>query len=300
MLSFQILDKAIKFSNNTSSIVKVSIAIRLKGSLYPVFSVSREFKSGEWWVPSFDYTGCSVVSVYDTNTSIELQRIVLPKHFYDSIDKQNVICVGLNKSGTTSFSSGLQSLGYSLYPEPVGHNTLLPDVYHRTYGSTLSALENERYNLYQDMPFSLPEFYKEIYKMRPNDIYVLTVRDSVEQFVDTCLNFYKKQFSYGDISNFDEKIFYRFTNSNVVTIHLDNLYYSQFDLWGIKSFDNIEKKLIDVYNKHVDDVVDFFDGNNIKNFKIVNVSKENELENVAKWLGRKTDEKNFPWLNKRN
>lgn len=300
MLSFQILDKAIKFSNNTSSIVKVSIAIRLKGSLYPVFSVSREFKSGEWWVPSFDYTGCSIVSVYDFDTLKELQRIVLPKHFYDSIDKQNVICVGLNKSGTTSFSSGLQSLGYSLYPEPVGHNTLLPDVYHRTYGSTLSALENERYNLYQDMPFSLPGFYKEVYKMRSNDIYVLTIRDSVEQFVDTCLNFYKRQFSYGNINKFDENLFYRYTHSNVVTVHLDNLYYSQFDLWGIKTFDNIEKKLTDVYNKHIDNVVDFFEGNNIKNFKVINVSKENELENIAKWLGKESVEKNFPWLNKRN
>ena len=300
MLSFQILDKAIKFSNNTSSIVKVSIAIRLKGSLYPVFSVSREFKSGEWWVPSFDYTGCSIVSVYDFDTLKELQRIVLPKHFYDSIDKQNVICVGLNKSGTTSFSSGLQSLGYSLYPEPVGHNTLLPDVYHRTYGSTLSALENERYNLYQDMPFSLPGFYKEVYKMRSNDIYVLTIRDSVEQFVDTCLNFYKRQFSYGNINKFGENLFYRYTHSNVVTVHLDNLYYSQFDLWGIKTFDNIEKKLTDVYNKHIDNVVDFFEGNNIKNFKVINVSKENELENIAKWLGKESVEKNFPWLNKRN
>jgi hypothetical protein len=300
MLSFQILDKAIKFSNNTSSIVKVSIAIRLKGSLYPVFSVSREFKSGEWWVPIFDYTGCSIVSVYDFDTLKELQRIVLPRHFYDSIDKQNVICVGLNKSGTTSFSSGLQSLGYSLYPEPVGHNTLLPDVYHRTYGSTLSALENERYNLYQDMPFSLPGFYKEVYKMRPNDIYVLTIRDSVEKFVDTCLNFYRRQFSYGDINKFDENLFYRYTHSNVVTVHLDNLYYSQFDLWGIKTFDNIEKKLTDVYNKHIDNVVDFFEGNNIKNFKVINVSKENELENIAKWLGKESEEKNFPWLNKRN
>jgi len=300
MLSFQLLEKAIKFSNKTSSTIKVSIAIRLKGSLYPVFSTTREFKSGEWWVPSFDYTGCSIVSVYDFDTLKELQRIVLPRHFYDSIDKQNVICVGLNKSGTTSFSAGLKSLGYSLYPEPVGHNTLLPDVYHRSYGSTLTALENERYDLYQDMPFSLPGFYKEIYKMRPNDIYVLTIRDSVEQFVDTCLNFYKRQFSYGDINKFDESLFYRYTHSNVVTVHLDNLYYSYFDLWGIKTFDNIEKKLSDVYNKHIDSAVDFFEGNNIKNFKIINVSKENELENIAKWLGKESEEKNFPWLNKRN
>ena len=300
MLSFQILDKAIKFINKSSSTIKVSIAPRLKGSLYPVVSTTREFKSGEWWVPIFDYTGCSVISVYDANTSIELQRIILPKHFYDSIDKQNVICVGLNKSGTTSFSSGLESLGYSLYPESVGHNTLLPDVYHHSYGSTLSALENERYDLYQDMPFSLPGFYKEIYKMRPNDIYVLTIRDSVEQFVDTFMNFYKRQISYGEINNLDEKIFYRYTHSNVVTVHLDNLYYSQLDLWGIKTFNGIEKKITDVYNKHIDGVIDFFEGNNIKNFKVINVGKENELENISKWLGRKTDDKNFPWLNKRN
>lgn len=298
MLSFKILEKSIKFINRTSEPLEVYIAPRLKGSLFPYVSLIRRFNPGEWWVPDFDWTGCSVVSVFDTSGN-ELQRIVLPKRFSESKNKQNVICVGLNKTGTTSFAGGLESLGYSLFPESLGHNTLFPDVYHSTLGSTITALENERYNLYQDLPFSLPDFYKKIYQIRPEDIYILTVRDSAEQFVKTCLNFYKRQFSYNSIEDFDEKIFYRFNHSNVITIHSDNLFYPKFESWGIKTFDNIEKKLTDVYNKHIDDVVDFFESKYYKNFKIVNVAKSGELENLATWLGKESPTPDFPWLNKK-
>jgi hypothetical protein len=299
MLSFTILEKSIKFINKTDKTIEVKIAPRLKGSLYPLVSAIKTFKSGEWWVPNFDWTGCSVISVFDNLTNIELQRIILPRHFYElNKPKQNVICIGLNKTGTTSFAGGMQSLGYNLFTESVGHNTLFPDIYHSSWGSTITALENERYNLYQDMPFSLPGVYKKIYEFRPDDIYILTIRDSVEQFINTCKNFYRKQFQYNDIQNLDEKLFYRFESSNVVTIHLENLFYSKFDFWGIKTFDNIEKKLEDVYNKHNDDVVNFFESKNCSNFRIVNVSKPGELKSVADWLRKETDNSDFPWLNK--
>ena len=285
MLSFTLLEKAIKFSNKTSSDLDVLIAPRIKGTLYPYVSLSRVFKPGEWWVPNFNWTGCSVVSVFDRNGN-ELQRIVLPRRFSEPKNKQNVICVGLNKTGTTSFSGGLESLGYSLYPESIGHNTLFPDVYHSTLGSTITALENERYNLYQDLPFSLPGFYEKIYQIRPEDIYILTVRDNAEQFVNTCLRFYENQFSYNSIDSFDEKLFYKYNYSSVITIHSDNLYHAMFDLWGIKTFDNLESKLTDVYNKHIDDIVNFFESKHYKNFKIVNVAKSGELENLANWLDK--------------
>ena len=78
MLSFKILEKSIKFINRTSEPLEVYISPRLKGSLFPYVSLIRRFNPGEWWVPDFDWTGCSVVSVFDTSGN-ELQRIVLPK-----------------------------------------------------------------------------------------------------------------------------------------------------------------------------------------------------------------------------
>jgi hypothetical protein len=298
MIGFEILDNEIKFINRNDKEVKVFISPRLKGCLYPVQSILKSFSPNEWFIPNIDYTGCCVVSVFDSETLKEIQRIVIPREFSKKSKSQNVICIGLNKSGTTSFHTGLQKLGYNLFPETTGHNVLLPDVYHNNFGTTISALENERYDLYQDMPYSLPNVYRKLYNFRPNDIYVLTVRNDVDNFVQSCLKFYKRHFDFGDIKKFDETLTFNFTHSSVVNINLINLWYAQFELWNITSFDNLEQKLKDVYNKHNDGVIDFFEKEKCSNFKVVNVSKQNEFKNFANWLGKETNENNFPWLNK--
>ena len=298
MIGFEILDDNIKFINRTDKEITVFIAPRLKGCLYPVSSTIKKFAPKEWFIPSIDYTGCCVVSIFESESLKELQRIVLPNNFCKKINSQNVICIGLNKSGTTSFHTGLQKIGYSLFPETTGHNILLPDVYHNSFGTTISALENERYNLYQDMPYSLPNVYRKIYNFRPDDVYVLTVRDNVDNFVESCLKFYKRHFDFESIKKYNETLTFNFTHSSVVTINLVNLWYAQFELWGISSFDNLEQKLKDVYNRHNDEVIEFFEKQKISNFRVVNVSRENELKNVANWLGKQTSENNFPWLNK--
>ena len=54
MIGFEILENELRFINRTDKEVKVYIAPRLKGCLYPVVSILKNFSPNEWFIPSID------------------------------------------------------------------------------------------------------------------------------------------------------------------------------------------------------------------------------------------------------
>ena len=47
---------------------------------------------------------------------------------------------------------------------------------------------------FQDVPFSLPNIYKKLYILYPNAKFILTIRDSAEQWYSSLINFQKNRF----------------------------------------------------------------------------------------------------------
>jgi len=308
LISYEILDDNIKFINLTDRNIKIGLILRLQGTNSPVANYFHEFKhKGEWILPFFNYNGCGVISVHENlykheETGLpvmrELLRVIIPKHLTNRSNKQNLICVGLNKTGTSSLSKDIVELGYSMCPENISHQFAFPDVYHNDYHTTMSLLNNPRFNFYEDLPFSLPNVYREIYKNRTEDLYVLTIRNSVDEFVESAIKFYNNYLIHQDTKKFSHKQYYHHNYYYVDNINLCGLYYGFFELWGINNTQNIEQKLKDVYNKHNDDVIGFFDKKTNSNFMVINVSKKGELKKLTNWLGVENDKQDFSWENK--
>jgi hypothetical protein len=308
MITYEILEDNIKFTNLTEKKIKIGFILRLRGTNAAVANYFHTFSSkNEWVIPHFDYTGCSLISVHenlykDEETGLpimrELFRVMIPQKFTKRGKTENIICVGLNKSGTSSFTKDVSELGYNLCPEKIAHQYAFPDVYQNDFNSMISLLNNPRYNLFEDVPFSLPKIYKEIYKNRPNDLYVLTIRNSVDNFIDSVLNYYEPYLSHKHINNFSHKQFFHHNYYFVDNIRLYGLHYSFFELWGLENTNNIKQKLKDLYNKHNDDVINFFESKNSSNFMVIDVSKKGELKKLTNWLNIKNNKQDFSWENK--
>lgn len=105
-----------------------------------------------------------------------------------SYDK--VFFIGRNKTGTTTMYHTMIKLGFKVANQTVGE-VLTADYMEQ---GRMDRLEGyiETAEVFQDVPFALPGFYKELIERYPNAKFVLTVRDSAEQWYQSVVRFQKK------------------------------------------------------------------------------------------------------------
>jgi len=274
--------------------ITVSISTEFIGiewiSQTKVFTFSSK---GVWFVPNFDYRGCSKIILTNYKTQERICSILIDKNLSNFSKSQNIICVGLNKSGTSSFIKSFEEFGYKSFDKSILFHKVVPDIYHNDLSKLSSVLSNPNFNLFSDMPFSFPEIYKKCYQLRPNDIYVLTLRRSSSKWADSVINFYEM------LQNKELRI----ETSFIDTLLLDGTTQSfvgylhpLFSSWGITNLENLKQQLINVYEKHAQDCIEFFKGKN--NFFVVEIEKQGELKKLTDWLGLKNTTEDFPWENK--
>jgi hypothetical protein len=174
--------------------------------------------------------------------------------------------------------------------------TCVQDVLFDDLNSTFSILENERYNLYEDMPYSFPLLYEKIYERRPEDVFVLTVRNDVETWIKSVINFYPLLQNKTE-KEWEDKSYMRYVWSNEKDDILLNNQFPLLDAWGIKDTTNLESKLREIYNTHNQSAIEFFSRKK-SNFIVIDVSKKNELKRLSNWLGIETNQNDFDWVNK--
>lgn len=249
---------------------------------------------GRWFVPILNYKGCSFLSFSNLETKETLFSKIIDKSLSQGRKGQNIICVGLNKTGTSSFTTAMKSFGYRLFSENQQFQFIAPEVYHGDYGKLFSILNNPQFNLFNDKPFSFPKIYEEIYKQRPNDIYILTLRKDAETWVKSVLNFYES-IHHKNLFKDTSFITTRFTDESFR--YLLNPLVTLYDSWGLKNGDDLQTKLFQVYEKHERDCMEFFK-NKPNNFRVIEIEKKGELKKFTDWLGIKNDVEDFPWENK--
>ena len=90
-----------------------------------------------------------------------------------------IFCVGKNKTGTTSLEYVFRRLGYKVAPQWEGERFMAH--------SQLNPTEDfwrwvERYEVFQDAPFSWTWMLDEVYARYPGAKFILTLRDEVDWF----------------------------------------------------------------------------------------------------------------------
>lgn len=100
--------------------------------------------------------------------------------------KQKVFCIGMNKTGTTSLEREMIDLGF--IPGSQMRGTRMIREYGKRDFRPMRRLARSA-QFFQDAPFSFPYTYVVMDQYFPNSKFILTVRDSPEQWYNSLLRF---------------------------------------------------------------------------------------------------------------
>jgi len=203
--------------------------------------------------------------------------------------KNKVFCIGLNKTGTTSIESVFRDFGYKLGNQRAGE-LLLQDWSRRNFKSIINFAKTA--DAFQDIPFSLPYTYIFLNQYFKNAKFVLTVRDSPEQWYESLVKFHSKLWSDG------------ITPPNKNDLLSANYIYRGYAyeftrlVWDTSISDIYNKrKLLDFYISHNNQVKDYF-RHAPEKFTIINLSNSQDYFKLCKFLEKPPSNNKFPWKNK--
>ncbi len=131
------------------------------------------------------------IPLININISISRKKSFSSKIYNKNYNK--VFVIGFNKTGTTTLKKTLSSFGLK-----VG-NQVAAEVLTEDWSKYKKADRIIRYchtaDAFQDLPFSKPKLYEDLDQAFPNSRFILTIRDTPEQWFQSLVNYYTKKFS---------------------------------------------------------------------------------------------------------
>ena len=220
-----------------------------------------------------------------------------------------IFCIGFNKTGSTSLHGAIKELGFAEFGSTMANGEVhLQNLVGGNVNEVLNYVERnyEAGNeVFKDIPFSVPHFWKDLYKKYPDAIYVLSERDSSKQWYNSIYKFHRKVFRLSEVPSWEEvmKIEYRYNRDTSTGIHVNKLnarggliYDYLRTTFGEKHLPYDKGNMIKCYEAYNKEVKEFFKDK--KNFISVNVSNDNDYTKLANFLGKKPLGNKFPMLNK--
>ena len=206
------------------------------------------------------------------------------------LEEEKVFCIGRNKTGTTTMARALAELGYRVAPQRYAE-LLSDDCYLRgRFGPIVSYCEY--YSAFQDIPFSWPGTYQVMDEAFPNARFILTVRDTPEQWYDSVVRFQSKRFGIsGRIPAADDLRASEYVRPGFV--------FRSKGVWGLGESDFYDRDaLIGSYVEYRDEVERYFERRSDKLLK-VNVARPEDYRRLCGFLGRDPVRSHgFPWENR--
>jgi hypothetical protein len=202
-------------------------------------------------------------------------------------NRQKYFCIGLNKTGTTSLKKAFQDLGFKVGNQRKAER-LLGDIKSKNYSTLLKYCDTSE--VFQDVPFSFFDIYRVLYDKYPDAKFILTVRDSPEQWVDSITKFHAKKFSSNSVASAHELKATNYVWSGWIWEAMEyNFKISDEDPYNRE---NLKEK----YIKYNEEVKQFFGTS--KNFIELNLSKEESYQKFINFVGIDSPYLDFPWENK--
>lgn len=209
--------------------------------------------------------------------------------FRGKLNSNKVFCIGFNKTGTTSIETALKGFGYKMGNQVKGE-LLLEKWYQRDFKSIIDFCKTAQ--AFQDIPFSLPFTYIFLDAHFKNAKFILTERDTPEQWYESLTTFHSKKWSDGNqIPTVSElkKANYRYQG---FAFDFNNF------VFGTSETDPYHKEtLMNHYLSHINNVKEYFKSRPEK-LLVINVSNYSDYGNLCEFLNQTRIEKDFPWENK--
>ena len=103
--------------------------------------------------------------------------------------KKKIFVIGSNKTGTTSLGAALKNLGFRLGSQ-LEAELLLDDWAQRNFRRLIKYCRSAE--AFQDIPFSLDYTFQAMDAAFPNSKFILSVRDSADQWYQSLTRFHEK------------------------------------------------------------------------------------------------------------
>ena len=204
--------------------------------------------------------------------------------------KPKFFCIGRNKTGTTSIKKAFVNFGFSIGNQRIAEN-LMDDYFVGNFEIIIDYCKSAQF--FQDVPFSYPNTYRYIDEAFPKSKFILTVRDSPEQWYNSLVRFHSKSFGLGSapvLSDLKEieYISKGWVYNNLKRLHKLNVDDNPYD----------REMLINHYNNYNNEILDYFK-DRPDDLLVLNVSDTNSYKKLAEFVGVKINENDsFPWENK--
>lgn len=285
----------LKIENISEKNVRIKLLFYINSVPNALFEWSGKIKPNTWTIPEINTLNTNYFKIYFDD---ELKGIIPINGFNNNIPlEKKVICVGLNKTGTSSIKKAFNGLGYEVYPKDSNESNFLHNYFTgKNVGTAIDFIEQTNYTFFKDIPWSCPGISEKIIRYTPNSKFILSVRENPEKWINSVKNFWK------DIIK-DDKINYKYEakikyldNDHEVTYY--GYLYGMFKSWNIEKYDgNIDEKLYQVYINHNNSV-----RKTLNKYKCdwieIDVSKEGEYKKLTDWLGIYNNKINFEHINK--
>ncbi len=207
----------------------------------------------------------------------------------DGYDK--IFCIGQNKTGTTSLEKLLSLFGFKIGNQSVGEILSLDWLINKEPQRVIKYCHTA--DVFQDVPFSYPGLYRELDKAFPNSKFILTVRESPDEWFESLVRFHTKVFS-SDASrppNEDDLKNATYCYKGYAFEVLALLYgYPKIALYDESAYKNHYMRDNDEKRTYFRDRPD--------NFIEINLAVKEDFQRLCKFLSVETTIKDFPWLNR--
>ncbi len=203
-------------------------------------------------------------------------------------NKTKYFCIGRNKTGTTSLKRAFMDLGFIVGDQRTAER-LLPYYTAKNYKPIFRYCRSAQ--VFQDIPFSLPNTYKHLSSKFPNSKFILTVRDSPEQWYQSITKFHSKLFGDGNVPT-EEHL------KNAEYVYKGFMWEAQKAICNSPNRGMYNKEaLLESYREYNSGVLKFFE-NREEDLLVINLSDGSSYQKLVDFLNVSSEYEGFLWENK--
>ena len=205
-------------------------------------------------------------------------------------NKQKIFCIGRNKTGTTSVKAAFDELGYVIGEQDVAEHLFEQCFLEDNYEPIIKYCRSAE--VFQDVPFSFYQIIPHLDKAFPNSKFILTTRDTPEQWYKSFVKYYSKRSgvegraaTYEDLKN---------------STYVSNTFRAKFitDAHGTSHEDPFNKDiLIKQYNEHLEYVDNYFK-QRPNDLLTINIAEPADFKRFLTFIDKSSNATSFPWENK--
>ena len=221
---------------------------------------------------------------------MSFQRLyIAAKRRLGAFSGPKIFGIGNNKTGTTSLRIAMKELGYTVGVQTPAER-LLEDWAKRDFKKIIRHCRTGEF--FQDFPFCVPYTFVILDHEFPGSKFILTVRDSPEQWYDSLTRFHSKKWGV------DGKIPTKEDLQNATYIWKGRPWEANRYSYDTPESEPYKKDiLIRSYVNYNESVIEYF-RHRPEDLLILNVAKKGAYKKLGDFLGKDVKQINFPWENK--